>query len=94
LHPPSAEDTVQTNVSSIQQQKTTPSTAIRSAENIRRAGRWVDSELSRPGVAAATAGTALVIAAAVAGVAEAAFGAFGALLVYRIAKRRAAKREQ
>lgn len=61
---------------------------------VHRAGHWLDAEISRPGIAAAIAGTAIVIAAATAGVAEAALGGAGAYLVYRIAKRRQSKREK
>jgi hypothetical protein len=84
---------VQTEASSVsaRAQQKGPSTAEEREKALLRAGHWLQGELKEPGIAAAIAGTALVIAAATAGVAEAALGGAGAYFVYRIVRRRRAK---
>lgn len=57
-------------------------------ETLRGAAEWVGKKLEQPGVGAAAAGGALVVAAVVAGLPEALVGAGGAYLVYRLLRKR------
>lgn len=57
-------------------------------ETLRDTARWVGKKLERPGVGAAAAGGALLVAAVVAGLPEAMLGAGGAYVVYRMLRKR------